>query len=375
MEEAKASILALLQREASYQTVDYVNPQPSTPKRKRKDKRGKNRRSSGDIIESIDRPDLVHMLEECASLVMDARYQNSSIETASNAPEDDTASAASETDSPSQKQGELPKSPSSVSLRGVQEVSTSTHYTEDIAAQQPLPNQDFGYWRRQMFDWACTVMDSFEMDRTVVLPVAFNMLDRYVALEMTRKDSPAITRDDFQLFAMTCLYTAVKMYEPYPRKIAVEALVAMSRDFYSEHDVCATERDILQALQWRVNPPTAVAFCRLYEQLLPSRSESLEQASAAAAPYNLSSFSVEEDQEDLEVTFAAMAELAAADDFFLKYKDSTIGLAAFLHAARITGRTDAELQTLLRQVQEMTGGAAEGDDLEVIYRRLERIYC
>ena len=98
-----------------------------------------------------------------------------------------------------------------------------------------------------MFDWACMVVDSFGMDRQNVA-LSMDLLDRYVAHELARTDVaslPAVTRDDFQLFSMTTLYMAVKILEPFPRKITVQALVDMSRGFYSEIDIQVTEREIL----------------------------------------------------------------------------------------------------------------------------------
>lgn len=160
-------------------------------------------------------------------------------------------------------------------------------------------------WRRQMCDWAYTAMDTFELDREIVA-VAFDMLDRYLANEI--KSELTFTREDFQLYVMVCLYTAVKVLEP-SRKLSIEALVDMSRGYYSAEDVKVTELEILQSLRWRINPPTAIAFVRLLLELVPESRQHLLDACKQ------------------------FTELAVADSFFVPYTASSIATAAITLAA------------------------------------------
>lgn len=78
-------------------------------------------------------------------------------------------------------------------------------------------------------------------------------LDRYLATRVVNSRS-------FQLTAMTALHLAIKLYEP--RKLRVSSLVHLGRGLFAAEHVAAMERSMLQALEWRVHPPTSVAFCR-----------------------------------------------------------------------------------------------------------------
>jgi Cyclin, N-terminal domain len=298
-----------------------------------------------------NKPDLVHLLAECAFLVTDMRFMQPLVEEEESSIE--SSSTSSSSSAPEQTPPLLKRVGSVVSFQGIHEEVAASHHQQqqqqqqhekrqehqqaELQQQQPPSGEDLAYWRRQMMEWAFLVVQSFEMDREVVA-VAFNLLDRYVPLEMSRvvrssdgvnEDAtimlPPITRDDYQLYAMTCLYTAVKVGEPYPRKLAVEALVAMSRDFYTAHDVIYTERDILKVLQWRVHPPTAMTFARHFvaAHLLLAASSA---TAAAAAP---------QDKDHLYAICVKITEMALADPSFLSFHNSTIGLAAVLHAVRL----------------------------------------
>jgi len=265
----------------------------------------------------VEQEKLVSMVEECASLVTDTtRHRNT-----------------------------FTKSSSELSLTDVQHLKQ-----QDKTPEVQKTEQSFGFWRQQMFDWACMVVDSFHMDREVVA-VSFNLLDRFVAMESSKPKAPKITRDDFQLFSMTCLYTAIKILEPYPRKLGVQALMDMSRGFYNEQDIVVTEQEILKSLQWYVNPTTAIGFARLFGALLPT------------AP-----------SAEMQMTYATITEIAVADPFFISYKPSLIGLAAVLHAARLDGRASSEMDQLVSCTERMIQ-TQDHEDFQTVYRQLERLYC
>jgi hypothetical protein len=262
-------------------------------------------------------PDFMNMLEECANVVNDLSF------------------------SPTDRAGKpVIKSPSAKCVRELIEPVT--------AASKPKQQPAFGFWRQQMFNWACMVVDSFGMDREVVA-MSFSILDRYIAKEAPRS-STSITRHDFQLFSMTCLYLVIKITVPSPRKLGVEALVDMSRGFYSSQDIALTERDILKTLQWHVHPPTAMGFCRLYWSFLS------QEPSAA-----------------MQMTCATMTEIIVADPQFVSYKPSAIGLAAVLHAARLDG---VDKKTTGRFLSNLEGlvSTRNNQDFDFVYQQLEKLY-
>jgi hypothetical protein len=163
-------------------------------------------------------------------------------------------------------------------------------------------------WRRQMSTWAYKAIDTFGLDRQLVA-IAFNMLDRYLSRELKNGDD--FEREDFQLYAMTCLYIAVKILEP-TKKLSIPALIDMSRGYYCAEDISETEMEILHVLEWRINGPTPLAF--------------VQEVITSVIPTDLSN--------DFLVTCQELTEMTVRDEFFVSYRASTIGVAVVLTAAR-----------------------------------------
>jgi len=283
--------------------------------------------------------DLVSMVEEFANVVTDH-----------------AASTHRNTSSTDAAGSIVSKSPSTASFNDVQDVDKMDVSSSSSNQSTQQQTESFRYWRQQMFDWACMVVDSFAIDRDVVA-VSFNLLDRYMASELfCCSSNQDITRDDFQLFSMTCLYMAIKVLQPYPKKLGVEALVDMSRGFYTEKDIVATERDILTALSWHVNPTTALAFSGMFWSLVPLSS------SSKAVP------------DDMRLTALTLCEIAVADSFFVSHRASLVGLAAVMIAARLHGFSDEKVHGLLANLEDIVC-IQDNSELGTIYRQLELLYC
>jgi len=345
--------------------------------------------SSMRSVHSASATDLVSMVEEFALVVTDRssmlnhqQRDEQELEVQKQQRQSSKGEGANDGGSSSAGEGSssaLGKSASEASFRDVREERDAKFAEHENAAYELQHHQhrarkceNYRFWRQQMFDWACMVVDSFGMDREIV-NIAFNLLDRYVSKEEqevwsassssssgpTIVDEPApedITRDDYQLFAMTCLYLAVKIIQPYPRKIGIEALVDMSRGFYTQEDICVTERDILKSLNWRINPTTSVAYARLYWQIFP-------QVSSEAL------------KEQMVVTSTTLTEIAVADSFFVTHKPSLIGLSAVVISARLHGLSDAKIQTFLKDITQVLPDLHSDVELATVYRQLELLYC
>lgn len=159
--------------------------------------------------------------------------------------------------------------------------------------------------RAKMIEWSYQVTDFCKFNRETVA-VATNYLDRFMQV-----DAPS-DRKTFQLASMTCLYTAIKIHEP--KAMEPKTVANLSRGTYTEDEVTDMERRILKALQWRMNPPTALAFVRQYLSLLP---EGLLSDSDMASIAELTTF---------------QTELAVSDSWFIGTKPSTTALAALMNA-------------------------------------------
>lgn len=278
------------------------------------------------------------LLEECARVVTDLAFSS----TPSEARMQTVVSSACVKDmAESQEQN-----PAACGKKMSRSSSSSVSSSFVRDGKSPASNL-VGHWRQQMLEWSNLVIDSFGMDREVVA-VSFNILDRYVAHE-TQSTIP-ITRDDYQLFCMSSLFMAVKMLESYPRKLTADALVDMSRGFYASDDILYTEREILRALSWYVNPTTTISYCRMYWELFPT-------------PVSF----------EFENICHSLSEMALADASFLCRKPSLIACAAILHAARMENVHASVTEQFLQELHELLNLQQNSGELDAIYRRLEML--
>jgi len=117
--------------------------------------------------------------------------------------------------------------------------------------------------REKMVEWCYKVSDHFSINREICA-FTFSMLDRFI-------DQCSCDRTAFKLAAMTSLYIATKMFNG--KQLSVASLAELSRgEFLAEH-ISQMERIILDALDYRVNPPIVQAFIQQLRPLLPALDE------------------------------------------------------------------------------------------------------
>lgn len=142
-------------------------------------------------------------------------------------------------------------------LQGVESLLTSS----DVLPQQHQPVDK--ECRSKMAEWCFLVVDFCGFNRDTV-SIAMNCLDRFL---MTPSGQEAIMdRKIFQLAAMTSLYTAVKVHES--KAIEPKVIASLSRGSFTEAEVTDMERRMLLAIQWQINPPTAMSFVHHFVTLL-----------------------------------------------------------------------------------------------------------
>eukprot|EP00957_Ditylum_brightwellii_P179315 13660813-Ditylum_brightwellii.AAC.1 len=162
--------------------------------------------------------------------------------------------------------------------------------------------------RFKMSRWCYQVVDHCGFDRESV-SVAMSYLDRFLATDVGI--TALIDRKTFQLVVMTTLYTAVKLLEK--ERMNPSFVTAVSGGTFTEKDITDTEIAILYALDWRIHPPTALAFTRYFLSLIPSK----------YASDTLKNFIVEVSR--LQV------ELAVTNYSFVTTRPSTIAIASILN--------------------------------------------
>ena len=210
----------------------------------------------------------------------------------------------------------------------------STGYqTRDFLAQHEGLHLDVDAdCRTKMAAWCYQVVDYCKFSRESV-EIAMNFLDRFVLTPSGR----AVLQDRslFQLACMTALYTAIKINEP--EALDPKTVSDLSKGCYTAQDVEAMERLILKALQWRVNPPTAMSFVRSFLELIP---ESILPEPLRTTAYDVAKF---------------QTELAVSDFDFIPIKPSTVAFCSLVNALESMHMDDAVRSYIGHMLAQTTG--------------------
>lgn len=102
--------------------------------------------------------------------------------------------------------------------------------------------------RQILIDWMIDVHDSFELKEQTLF-LALSYLADYSALR-------EITKEDYQLVGITCLWIASKYEEIYPPK--PKNYIEVTADTYSMKDLKSMEGSIIEALNFDLNRTTAL---------------------------------------------------------------------------------------------------------------------
>jgi hypothetical protein len=119
--------------------------------------------------------------------------------------------------------------------------------------------------RKAMVIWITQVQQTLKLNSETVA-IAMSFFDRYLSSGRGNSQAVLHNKEQFQLAAITCFYTATKIYEPVV--LGLDMLIQICRDTYTEEDIIAMERDILSALQWKVAVHTSMEFIRTLLELV-----------------------------------------------------------------------------------------------------------
>eukprot|EP00957_Ditylum_brightwellii_P107214 8180719-Ditylum_brightwellii.AAC.1 len=203
-----------------------------------------------------------------------------------------------------------------------------------------------------MCSWSYTVVDKFSFDRETVA-IAFSFLDRYLAMD---EEPETITREEFQLLSMTSLYSSIKINENN-QNLSIDAIVDMSRGYLCAVDVSEMEMDLLSALKWRVNPPTAIAFVHEFLPLLPIS---------------------EDEKQNVLLRSSHMTELAVGDSFFINCPSSSIAAASVLISVICEYGTRRKSRFLTNEftdkIKQYASIDVKSSEFSGLYSRLDHVY-
>jgi lipoyl(octanoyl) transferase len=91
-------------------------------------------------------------------------------------------------------------------------------------------------WREKICEWSYQVIDHYDFSREVV-GIALSYLDRYLSKR-------SVNKKHFQLLAMTCLYLAIKVYEP--GTISMKSVIELSRGYFVVEQMVEMEMAVLR---------------------------------------------------------------------------------------------------------------------------------
>jgi len=126
----------------------------------------------------------------------------------------------------------------------------SPHYFHDLAE---FPQS----FRNILVDWIFEVSQEFRLHRETT-HLSLNYLDRYLSTVTT------IKRKELQLLGVTALFVAAKLEEIYPPN--VRDFSAVTDGLFTYQDLHVTELKILDAIKWKMVPPTLNYWVNFYLQ-------------------------------------------------------------------------------------------------------------
>jgi len=133
-----------------------------------------------------------------------------------------------------------------------------------LPASTPLGEPVDIFARQKIAEWCLTIMEVCGY-QSETAEIAISYLDRFVSSRNGR--AILLDRKEYQLAALTAVYTAAKVHEQQALTPAV--ISRLSNGERTARDIERMELRMLQAIQWRMNPPTSSAFVRHHLDLIP----------------------------------------------------------------------------------------------------------
>jgi hypothetical protein len=182
----------------------------------------------------------------------------------------------------------------------------------------------------------------------------------------------SISKKDYQLLAVTSLYMALKVHgetecsHTQRRKLKIDAFCELSRKQFDVAMIEETERYILRALSWNVNPPTALKYISTFLSLCPKWEWSVHHVPHASVMGGI--FDVARYLSELSV---------CQSDFSFTCNTSTVAFASILFAMdalQLTMPLPYAVRVIfLNNVAQSTGFVSGSADVLRVYEMLKCI--
>jgi Cyclin, N-terminal domain/Cyclin, C-terminal domain len=202
-------------------------------------------------------------------------------------------------------------------------------------------------FRSTMIAWSQQLIDFMGMRRETV-EFAASFFDRF--LQTASAHDALKDRVTFQLAFVTCTYMAIKLHEA--TAMSPRVFSKLSQGSYCIKQIERMERVILNAIGWRVNPPTPTSFAREILSLFP---QTVLPAELKNTVYDLAKVQLE---------------LVLEDYRFVNIKKSAIAVASILNALESLQQNTPFLGTALAHHASMFNNF---EDIPLIRRHLYQL--
>lgn len=204
--------------------------------------------------------------------------------------------------------------------------------------------------RSKMAQWCYQVSDFCKFSHETV-GIGMSYLDRLLC---TKRGGVLLhDRKKFQLAAMCTLYIAIKLAEP--RQMSINLMAELSRGCYTQAEIVDMENLILDALEWRMNPPTPTRFVREFLHLL---NPSLIGSDAMSAILDIS---------QLHIT------LAVSDWHFVGCKPSTVAIASIMNSLELIDHSQCSPSvkvTFISHMEQISGIPVDSLEIQQVRQML-----
>lgn len=208
--------------------------------------------------------------------------------------------------------------------------------------------------RSKMYGWMYNLVDKHSLDRELVA-VAASYMDRYLS-----QQNPISRGHISQLVGVTSLYLAIKIFRDQGKCAGAASFAGLSRGLFTEHDIIKMESNMLNALDWRMHPPTVITFGRALLSMIPRN---------ACSPFS---------RRSMFERIRYLLELSIAVPFFLGKKQSNIAIGAFMEIMESDEQpnvknTDHQDQ-FKHRLYILTGIDCNSDEVTICRNVLKKIY-
>jgi len=180
--------------------------------------------------------------------------------------------------------------------------------------------------RRTMLDWSFEIVHACAISREVAC-IGLQYFDRFLCTAAPRAEAAVASRREFQLAFIACLVVALKCRAG----MQVDAgfvTDTICQGLYGKEEILGMERDVLAALEWRLNGPSPQEFVAGMVALLP------HGAGGAALAKKLTSLShaqVERSLGDYSVALRRSPSSIAYEALMAAMRDAGAGMFRPLH--------------------------------------------